>query len=69
MNVIDELETTRNQDGLSPVNVLEAVGVTKQFGGLTAVNSVDLVVPEGNICSIIGPNGLWRRQDHVFSIV
>jgi len=42
------------------VNVLEANGVTKQFGGLVAVNSVDLVVREGSISSIIGPNGAGK---------
>ena len=34
--------------------------VSKLFGGLTAVNSVDLVVPENAIASIIGPNGAGK---------
>ena len=34
--------------------VLEARQVSKIFGGLVAVNKVDLVVPEGSIASIIG---------------
>lgn len=34
--------------------------VSKLFGGLTAVNSVDLVVPEKAIASIIGPNGAGK---------
>jgi branched-chain amino acid transport system ATP-binding protein len=49
-----------DQEEKATVNVLEATGVTKQFGGLIAVNSVDLVVPEGYICSIIGPNGAGK---------
>jgi branched-chain amino acid transport system ATP-binding protein len=40
--------------------VLEATGVTKRFGGLTAVYSVDMRVPERAIASIIGPNGAGK---------
>lgn len=40
--------------------LLELKGVTKQFGGLTAVNSVDLEVQEGQIVGIIGPNGAGK---------
>jgi branched-chain amino acid transport system ATP-binding protein len=39
---------------------LETLQVTKRFGGLTAVNQVDLVVPEKTITSIIGPNGAGK---------
>jgi branched-chain amino acid transport system ATP-binding protein len=41
-------------------NILEATSVTKQFGGLTAVNNVDFVIPRGSICSLIGPNGAGK---------
>ena len=37
-----------------------ATGVTKCFGGLTAVDHVDLTVPEHSISSIIGPNGAGK---------
>lgn len=40
--------------------MLETKQVTKIFGGLTAVNRVDLIIPEGAIASIIGPNGAGK---------
>ena len=39
---------------------IETRQVSKIFGGLTAVNSVDLTVPEKSIASIIGPNGAGK---------
>jgi branched-chain amino acid transport system ATP-binding protein len=40
--------------------VLEALSVTKAFGGLTAVDDVNFVTPERSIVSIIGPNGAGK---------
>jgi branched-chain amino acid transport system ATP-binding protein len=40
--------------------VLEARGVTKKFGGLTAVNEVDFLVNEREIVGLIGPNGAGK---------
>ena len=37
--------------------LLETRKLTKKFGGLTAVNEVDLSVEEGRITALIGPNG------------
>jgi branched-chain amino acid transport system ATP-binding protein len=40
--------------------VLEALGITKQFGGLTAVSDVSFTLPRRSIVSIIGPNGAGK---------
>ena len=40
--------------------VLETRELTKMFGGLIAVNRVDLVVSENTIASVIGPNGAGK---------
>jgi sulfate-transporting ATPase len=40
--------------------LLEARGVTKRFGGLTALNNVDFQLEDGRIASIIGPNGAGK---------
>jgi branched-chain amino acid transport system ATP-binding protein len=42
------------------VGIFEATQVTKQFGGLTAVSSVDLDIPEHSIFGLIGPNGAGK---------
>jgi branched-chain amino acid transport system ATP-binding protein len=40
--------------------LLTASKVTKRFGGLTAVSTVDFEIPEKSIVSIIGPNGAGK---------
>ncbi len=39
------------------VMVIEAVGLTKQFGDTTAVDDVTLSVPQGSLFGLLGPNG------------
>jgi len=42
------------------MRLLETIKVTKQFGGLTAVNKVSMHVDEGEIVGLIGPNGAGK---------
>ena len=40
--------------------LLQIRGLTKRFGGLTAVNEISFDVREGEILSVIGPNGAGK---------
>ncbi|MFC1443346.1 ABC transporter ATP-binding protein [Streptacidiphilus sp. N1-10] len=55
--------TLENSSSNSPATgtpLLEARGVIMRFGGLTAVNNVDLTVNTGEIIGLIGPNGAGK---------
>jgi branched-chain amino acid transport system ATP-binding protein len=60
-----------NKDGHSleatPGVLLELRNVTKRFGGLTAVQDVNLVVRPKEIVSVIGPNGAGKTT--VFNLI
>jgi branched-chain amino acid transport system ATP-binding protein len=47
--------------------LLEISGLTKQFGGLMAVNQFDMRVNEGEIVGLIGPNGAGKTT--IFNLV
>jgi branched-chain amino acid transport system ATP-binding protein len=40
--------------------ILELQKITKHFGGLIAVNEVDMTVPEDRVLGLIGPNGAGK---------
>jgi len=48
-------------------NILEISNLTKNFGGLTAVSSLDLHIEAGEIMALIGPNGAGKST--VFNLV
>lgn len=48
-------------------SLLEITGLTRRFGGLTAVDAVDLAVGEGELVSVIGPNGAGKTT--LFNLV
>ncbi len=41
-------------------NAIEAVGLVKRYGDVTALAGLDLVVPEGTILALLGPNGAGK---------
>ncbi len=42
------------------MRILEAIKVSKNFGGLAAVSNVDFYVEQGEILGLIGPNGAGK---------
>ena len=52
---VDAVANTKTRGGSG--DILEAGKVLMQFGGLKALNDVDLVVRRGSIHGLIGPNG------------
>jgi ABC-2 type transport system ATP-binding protein len=46
--------------GIGRPLAIEARGLVKRFEGVTAVDGVDLAVPEGAIYGILGPNGAGK---------
>jgi branched-chain amino acid transport system ATP-binding protein len=46
---------------------LEIRGLTKEFGGLTAVSSFDMYADEGEIVGLIGPNGAGKST--IFNLI
>jgi branched-chain amino acid transport system ATP-binding protein len=49
------------------MSLLDLDGVTKRFGGLTAVNRVSFTVEEGQVVGLIGPNGAGKTT--VFNLI
>jgi len=43
-------------------DILVITGLTKRFGGLVAVDGIDMFVPRGSIAGLIGPNGAGKTS-------
>jgi branched-chain amino acid transport system ATP-binding protein len=56
-----------SMDGNAAPTLLAINNMTKQFGGLTAVDDVTLDIKRGQIFSIIGPNGAGKTT--VFNVI
>src|SRR5688500_3340906 len=39
---------------------IEATGLVKRYGEVTALNGVDLAVPAGSVLGVLGPNGAGK---------
>jgi branched-chain amino acid transport system ATP-binding protein len=59
--------TARNVDIASDQPVLEVSGLTRRFGGITAVRDVDFTLYEGQILGLIGPNGAGKTT--IFDLI
>ncbi|GIG64968.1 ATP-binding cassette domain-containing protein [Phytomonospora endophytica] len=44
----------------SPTRAVHAEGLTKRYGGKTALDSFDLTVPAGTVHGLLGPNGAGK---------
>lgn len=60
--------TGNMSDSQNPTDyLLQNYHVTKRFGGLVAVDQLDLQVPKGRISSLIGPNGAGKTT--IFNVI
>lgn len=46
--------------GGSTFQMIQATGITKRYGRFTAVQGLDLEVPDGVVCGLLGPNGAGK---------
>lgn len=60
-SIIWKQKTDYKKEGLIlPKNIIETEKITKKYGKLLAVNSVNLAIEEGTIFGLLGPNGAGK---------
>jgi branched-chain amino acid transport system ATP-binding protein len=63
----EEIGRSPNAPIASSASLLSLRGLTRRFGGLTAVDGIDLDLAKGDLVSIIGPNGAGKTT--LFNLV
>jgi branched-chain amino acid transport system ATP-binding protein len=63
----EEIGKSQNAPIASPASLLSLRGLTRRFGGLTAVDGIYLDLAKGDLVSIIGPNGAGKTT--LFNLV
>jgi branched-chain amino acid transport system ATP-binding protein len=61
------IDASASASGAADPAFLSLRGLTRRFGGLTAVDAIDLDLGEGELLSIIGPNGAGKTT--LFNLV
>ena len=63
----NESRLRTGESHMEPAAILELSGITKKFGGLTAVSDLDLSLQKNHIHALIGPNGAGKTT--VFNMI
>jgi ABC-2 type transport system ATP-binding protein len=58
--VVQDQAATALSSGSAPGPVIRAVGLTKTFGHVNAIEGIDLTVPQNSIVGFLGPNGAGK---------
>jgi branched-chain amino acid transport system ATP-binding protein len=51
----------------APQPLLELAGISKSFGGITALSSISICIPQRSIVGVIGPNGAGKTT--LFNVI
>jgi branched-chain amino acid transport system ATP-binding protein len=65
--VTDAVLEGETEEAPAPEKILDVVDLTKSFGGIQAVQHLDVYVEKNSITSIIGPNGAGKTT--VFNLI
>lgn len=49
-----------NEEQHSDDNIIEIAGLSKKYGGKTALDNINLAMPKGHIIGLLGPNGAGK---------